>query len=416
MIENILIQYIPRIVRIRYEILVIFLSSTYFWFLPVAETSVQNNLFFGADTERNFRVISGDPLADHYRNLTHPFFTILATIPVRTIHLFNSEINALTSYVLVFGVMGAFFFWKVLSSIIQPLLALSILLVFFASNTVRIWSILSETFIATFATLMLSTYLIIKRKNWVLIFLISMSANIFCLLLPVICSIIIEKRKYKNLAKNLLIFSPLAIAISIFQRSLAPSSGYFFDFVHISSDKEFVAFSIDAIPFRIFDFFISPFIMPHRDLLTLPLTSRAIWSNATSTRSTLNENVAFWAMLICILLILSLLAFAVITTISTRFHTENKVLRSIVLFTIFQLIFYSFYGDEPFLYSYMFFPFILVIIGFAMKRIPRLGILIFISLACLMQLVNFSPVDVEIQNCTVDEDSIYLLFMNYVCK
>ena len=416
MIKNILVENIPRIIKIRYEVLVIFLSSIYFWFLPVVETSVQNNLFFGADTERNFRVISGDPLADHYRNLTHPFFTILATIPVRIIRLLNPEINALSSYVFIFGVMGTFFFWKVLTTIIQPLLALSILLVFFASNTVRIWSILSETFIATFATLMLSTYLIIKRRNWVLIFLISMSANIFCLLFPLICFIIIEKGKYKQLARSLVIFFPLAIAISIFQRSLAPSSGYFFDIVHVSSDKEYVAFSVSTIPFRIFDFFVSPFIMPHRELLTLPLTSRAIWSNVTSPNSTLNENVAFCATILCTILLFSLIAFATITTIATRFHAQNEVLRSLVSFTTLQLIFYTFYGDEPFLYSYMFLPFILVIAGFVMKRITRIGIASFVSLAFLMQLVNFSPIDVDIQKCGVAENSVYLLFMNSTCQ
>jgi hypothetical protein len=350
---------------------------------PSSSTKEMMDMFFDADCWRIMENLKDSDLASHYRDKVHPYFSIFAVTTAKLGIFFGME--NFEFYKVVFGTFGVFLFWFFLFKETSLLLSFSAMMLLLSTVTVRVWSTLPETFIFGFFTLMLGLNLIRKNIKIEYVWLVTISGtitNVALGLLYAIGEIKTKKDLYYLIGK----FLVLALLISIIQKNIYPTSVYFFDFFALKEEASYINLSLKAVPFRAFDFFISGFIMPLPDTLSLPIYSKDIWKYFFHDFLIAPKRVVVLTVL-SIFIISAILCSSLFTFLKRE--TPNKIGVLIALFILFQLFLHLVYGDAPFLYSYHYIPFLILFITlYQPEKIKVAMPLIFLILSITIQDVN----------------------------
>lgn len=322
--------------------------------------------FFGADCWRVLENLRDGNLSTHFRDRIHPFFSLFAVSISKIGNLSNIEGGAFLVYRTFFGVLGVFLFQEVIfRQTKSALIAFSATLLLLSTFTVKVWSILPETHLFGFFTIMLSFYLIDLSSRPLLVFISSISGAITnCFIgLMYLAKRFTLSREY---AKELIFVICSIALITNFQKIIYPTSTSFFEITGLGIEKSFIIKSVSLIPFRAFDFFYSGFIIPLSNLHPDTVDSHIFWSAYFSDQFNSGANIFHIGISIVLILV------PIIALISLVYFLKNKrktELNSIVFcFILFQFFLHMIYGDNPFLYSFHFLP---VFILFITLNLPR---------------------------------------------
>ncbi len=353
---------------------------------PEKSTREFMNKFFGADVWRVLENLKDTDEISHHRDNVHPYFSLFAVSTAQLGAFLFGIGSEFGTYRNVFGTLGAFFFWYYLYKKTDALSAFAALSLLLSTMTVRVWSVVPETFLFGFFTLMIA--LNAARLNWNPIFvaITSLSGTIT----NVFFGLLYAYKRFK-LSKNLVLFvfssALICLFLSLLQRNIYPSSVHFFDFLLLKGEAMFVKRVLSDIPFRIFDFIFSGFVLPIQARQSLPIMSKPVWLEFFYGENIeLRSKVAVYSSLALVSLLIVSATFKI-----WREKINDNCLMLIVGFLVFQLMLHCAYGDTPFLYSYHFLPFIIIFMtqfqsGIWRKICPFL----LVALAVAIQEVNLA--------------------------
>lgn len=367
---------------------------SFLFFLNVSwkpESPVNNidnmSKYFGADSSRVIDNLNDSGHFNHYRDRTHPLFSIVAVSVSKSGSYFGFNDTAYTIYKLIFGTFGTFLFWNFIyknSNSAQAFASMALLL---STMSIRIWSTVPETFLFSFFTIMLALNLMQNKSRPQIILLLTLGGTITNVFLGLVYTVFRYKKK-PIIFKIFLSFLILAVTFSIIQQNIYPTSTHFFSIFSHKEELEYFNGNISSISFRFFDFFVSGFIVPLNNHMTLPLTTFDLWQEYyknelfSSKRGLLFTAVTFLTLLTAYL-------FAVFVFIKSK--NKNPINLSVFIFLCFQLLLHLFYGDDPFLYSLNITP--IIIIFFSLNVIDKqnkVTTFLTVLLAFLIQRFNYS--------------------------
>jgi len=357
---------------------------------PEKATNEFMDKFFGADVWRVLENLKDTEEESHYRDNVHPYFSLIAvTIAKAGAFAFGVGLEFKT-YKIFFGTLGTFLFWFYLYKQTDVFSAFAAMALLLSTMTVRVWSTLPETFIFGFFTLMVAMNAVRFGVNPIFVGIVSLAGTIT----NVFFGLLYAVKRY-SFSKQLVIFVFLSaivgLSLSLLQKNLYPTSVHFFDFLYLEEEVLYVNRAATDIPFRIFDFFFSGFLLPLQVDSTLPIMSKSVWSTFFyGETSGLRLKVAVYSSLTLITFLLMTGTYVLIKT-----HLRSTCGLLIFGFIVFQLILHCSYGDTPFLYSYHFTPFLILLItqyqtGILSKARPFL----LVVLAVAIQEVNLSQFEV----------------------
>ena len=133
---------------------------------PAVSTLEKFDKFWGADSWRVNEILK-KPFTEgvHDRDNIHPFFSLFAG-SISRIGSFLKVVDAeFIFYRVFFGTLGVFLFWLLISRLTTYINAFSAVCLLLSTMTVKVWSVIPETFLFSFFILMLVTNLIYKKKT-----------------------------------------------------------------------------------------------------------------------------------------------------------------------------------------------------------------------------------------------------------
>jgi hypothetical protein len=246
-----------------------------------------------------------------------------------------------------------------------------------------VWTTVPETFLFGFFTLMLALNAARAKYNLFFIVISSFAGTITNSFFGIYYSI----KKINNIKKYFYFASQtilIILGLVVLQKNIYPSATHFFDPGRMFRDVVYFNVALNLIPYRIFDFFFSGFVLPLSGN-SFPLDTYNIWKNFFSLERGLRPNLAIYSSI----LIVSLLLF--FSTFNFIKNKKNNILDSSIYgFIFFQLILHMIYGYTPFLYSYHFVPFLIIIATNQNFKNQNILPVIFILLSLCIQEVNIA--------------------------
>lgn len=360
-------------------------------FSPERSTPELMNHFFGADCWRVLENLRDRTIRiNHYRDQVHPYFSLFAVSISKPAAIINIEGAEFLLYRTVFGTLGVFLFWLLIfSETRQPLIAFSAVLLLLSTFTVRVWSILPETSLFGFFTLMFSLILIRARSGVPAVFIVSLSGTITNTILGM--SYLIRQFNFRKQLFNNLLYIVFSIAIlSMLQRMLFPTSAYFFNVLGLIHEHEFLNNTTTSTPFRLFDFIYSGFVIPLPDSLTGTVLSQVLWGMFFDNAVAGYSQVVTLGVGLVLAIIPALLCAAIYKFYKDPAKSEIGIY--VLVFLAFQFLLNMVYGDIPFLYSYNFLPMMLL---FIILYLPRNTITVTV-------LIVFSAILQQIQGAQLE--------------
>lgn len=356
----------------------------YFWNLPFNPGHAAQSLmdhFFGADCWRVLENLRDSGAAKHARDKVHPFFSLFAVSISKMANGFGAGAGEFLLYRSVFATLGAFFFWLIIYEETEDaLLAFAATLVLLLSTTVRVWSALPETSTFGFFTLMLAFYLLRRKADTVPVFIVSLSGTIT----NAMVGLLYAWRRYRSI-RPLLRRAPLVICIlvmlTVLQKSLYSTSISMFEFWRFGQEHHYLNRTPIDIPFRVFDFLYSGFLIPWSVELTGPVFSDRMWFAFVDRFFSGYDSRIMYGVPLLIAAVTGLLAYA-----GHRYKKvghQSELLTVLLLFLGFEFVMHLAYGDTPFLYSYQFLPVMLLFIALQLPRKLSASI-VMIALAALL--------------------------------
>lgn len=344
------------------------------------------DLYFGSDVSRVVNNLNDDG-ASHYRNKVHPYFSLVAVSVSKIPTYFGYKNLGFPVYKMVFGTLGTFLFWLFIyknTSVLQSFASLSLIL---STMSLHVWSVIPETFLFSFFTLMVAINLMELKIRTETILLATLAGTITNLFLG-LAYLVLEHKKIKLIIRILVYFITVSVMISIIQRNIYPTSEYFFNLFSHGEELKFMFAETISIPFKLFDFLFSGFVVPLNNEISLPVTTWQLWNRFFSVEFFSSKKVMLFTALtlvsIGIMYVTSLFAF-----IKSKYKTTVSF--SILIFISFELILHLVYGDSPFLYSLNFMPLIIIFISLHQpEKIKKVTPHIFVYLAFLVHKFNFS--------------------------
>ena len=342
--------------------------------------------YFGADACRVVSNLEDSNEFTHYRDRTHPYFSIVAVSVSKIGAYFGHKNWAFPVYKMIFGTFGTFLFWLFIykkTTAVQAFVSLSLLI---SCMSFRVWTAVPETFLFSFFTLMLALNLMLLRARPEFTLLTSLAGTVTNLGLALI-HLILEHKNKQGIIKILLSFSLIAVTASIIQQSIYPTSAYFFDFLGQKDELGYVVKDLSSTEFRLFDFLVSGFIVPLNNEITLPITTAKLWHSFYSIDLFATKRMTIFTIITIVTLIstylISLFAFY-------NQKTKDPINQSILIFLGFELVLHLFYGDSPFLYSLNFTPLIIIFMSINQPEKFKSSMpYVFVFLAFLIQKFNF---------------------------
>ena len=342
--------------------------------------------YFGADVARVISNLEDSNEYTHYRDRTHPYFSILAVSVSKIGVYLGYQKLAFPIYKLIFGTLGCFLFWFFIfkkTNSVQAFVSLALLM---SCMSFRVWTAIPETFLFSFFTLMVALNLMLLKAKPEFTLLATLAGTITNLVLGLIHLILVFKNR-NLIIKIMLSFSLIAITTSIIQQSIYPTSTYFFDFLGQKEELGYVMRNFSTTQFRFFDFFVSGFIIPLNNQITLPVSTEKLWLSFYNTDLFASKRLAFFTIMTIVILISSYIASLYAFY---KQKTKDSINQSILIFLGFELVLHLFYGDSPFLYSLNFTPLIIIFMSINQpEKLKSAMPYVFVFLAFLVQKFNF---------------------------
>lgn len=342
--------------------------------------------FFGADTWRVLENLKNSGLVEHHRDRVHPYFSLLAVSFAQLATALPIQDPEFILYRVTCGTMGSFLFWLFLYRARGAMVAFGSLFLLLSTTTVHVWSILPETFIFGFFTLMLSLYLAALRTAPVVGFVTSLSGTITNSVFGLLCFFRRKTAVYTSILQ-LLIGGLVLWLMSLAQKSLYPTSAHFFDLQALSREREFILRNFTDIPIRLFDFLFSGFVLPFIALPESNLSSLEMWRRFSSS-PVADYGVRCWLGTILSLCFLSYLYIWLCLRCIKSTHKDGLTV-IVLLFVLFQGALHIAYGDMPFLYSYHFVPFLIISMVHVLPN-TRATLIALVVLSLILREANFA--------------------------
>ncbi len=344
------------------------------------------NTYFGADVARIVDNLEDNERTSHYRDKVHPYFSLVAVSVSKLGVYFGYANYAFPIYKLIFGTLGVFLFWLFIYKSTSTFQAFASVTLLFSSMSFRVWSALPETFLFSFFTLMLALNLMRLKLKPEFILLATLAGTVTNLVLGLTHLILTVKNK--QLIFNIMLsFTFMAVAAAIIQQSIYPTSVFFFDVLSHKEELSYIVKDFNVVGFRLFDFFISGFIVPLNKEIVAPITTDNLWQRFYAV-----DFLATKKMTLLTLSTFTVLITAYLMSLGAFFNSIKKsiISQSILYFIGFELVLHLFYGDTPFLYSLNFTPLIIVFMSLHQpEKIKAYAPYLFVLLALLIQRFNF---------------------------
>jgi hypothetical protein len=319
----------------------------------------ENNVWFQADTARVYSNLT-DRGSNHYRTSVHPLFS-LATNPIITI-LNKAGLEKQTAVKLFNATLSSL--WLVMFYFILRLLnlrkidAFQFTLLASVSSSLLFWGAVPETFmLGSLSILVVTAFTIASNKYifkypwFILISATSMVATVTNWMAGIIATFVnFDLKRGIRISFDALIILTLLSAI---QHYLYPSSSFFLFF---GGETRYIMLEeAGSWMDKLRVFFFSSIIMP--DILINYNESAPEWPALSIQLSKLGSvldlrnflNIV-WAGIFC------LGSYALV-----KWNENKKAKMFIMLFLAGQLVLHIFYGDETFLYSMHWVPFLIII-------------------------------------------------------
>ena len=314
------------------------------------------DMYFNSDVARVISNLEDNGKISHDRSRTHPYFSIFAvTVSKAGVYLGIQNV-AFPIYKLVFGTLGAFLFWLFVYKNTNTMQAFASLTLLLCTMSFRVWAAVPETFLFSFFTLMLALNLMQLKAKPEYVLLSTLAGTITNLFLGLV-HLLLEYKNKTIILKILFSFILFAIITSIIQQSIYPTSTHFFDIFAHKEELRYVAKNLSSVQFRLYDFFISGFIVPLSSEIKLPITTASLWQEFF--RVTILSSIE-----VIILTILTIITLAMVYLMALyafiKSNHKSAISKSILIFIGFELMLHLIYGDDPFLYSLNFTPLIII--------------------------------------------------------
>lgn len=363
----------------------------------------QRDIFFGADSDRVINdlkdgrkqiqvVPNEEKLIAHTRDNLHPYFSLVAVTISNAGSMFGFGNVEFPIYRTVLGCLSVFLFWLFIFKQTNAIQAFSSLALLMSSMAFRVWTAVPDTFIFSFAGLMVSLNLIRINAKPEYVLLSSMFGALSNITLGAF-NLIFNSYTLKQAVKIAATFLLMALILSIIQQIIYPNSSHFFEYgIIYESDHINSYHSIKFIFFKVFDFFVSGFMLPISSNISLPVSSDGLWLEFFKT----NHSKRFMLQTISMILLLSVLYASSLIAFSKKIKSD-KIRSTILGYICFELVFHLIYGDPPFLYALNFLPMIIIFLSiYQLDKIKQFQPFLFLLMAILIQ--KFSVLEIGLFN------------------
>jgi hypothetical protein len=341
--------------------------------------------FFDSDVFRVIENLRNSDLVPQSRSTAHPLYPLFAVSVAKISSLLGFKDLEFLFYKTIFGTMGFFLFWLYIYKTKNLFTAFSALVLLMSTMTVRVWTAIPETFLFGFFTLMLALNAARVKYNLIFIVVSSFSGTITNSFFGIFYSIlkINNIKKYFYFASQTIL---IILGLVVVQKNIYPSATHFFDPGRMFRDIVHFNIPLNLIPYRFFDFFFSGFVLPLSvPGNNFPLDTYNIWKNFFIFQRSLRLNLAIY---LSILIVFFLLFFSIFNFMKN--NKKNILDSTIYAFIFFQLILHMTFGYSPFLYSYHFLPFLIIIATNQNFKNSITLPVIFILLSLCIQEVNIA--------------------------
>ena len=222
---------------------------------PALATREYLDAFFGADTIRVFWDLVNSEEEVHLRDRVHPYFSLLGVTIAQIGKVLGTEGGEFFVYRTVFGTAGVFLFWLLLYRCTCVLTAFAAVALLLSTQTVRVFSILPETYLLGFATLMLGLNLARMGGNPAITFIATLSGTTTNAALGMLY--ILQQAKTLEWKKTIFFIVVAILLLSSAQKILYPTSVHFFDIFAVRQEHELrpcvaVGYAFPSVRLRIF--------------------------------------------------------------------------------------------------------------------------------------------------------------------
>jgi hypothetical protein len=340
--------------------------------------------FFGADVWRVYQHLITSDEMQRSRDMVHPYFSLFAVTAARSGRLLGAEGGEFLAYRTIFGSAGVFLFWLFLYRCTSAIIAFSAVALLLSTMTVRVWSVVPETYLFGFCTLMLGLNLARIRGNCPATLIVSLSGTITNGALGIFYAL--QRIGRFDWKKAILITLIIVFMLSTLQKNLYPTVGHFFNIVALQNEERYVYWTPWRLPFKTFDFLYSGFVLPLPDGYHGRIATTDLWREFIH-----NYDVGYgarqaFAIALSVLIITGCLVVAVANFFRTAKLRDVGTL--VAAFIAFELFLHLLYGYEPFLYSYHFLPFLIIFMTLYLPG-EKTKALLLAGLAVCVQDANF---------------------------
>jgi hypothetical protein len=351
---------------------------------PVVVSKQHIDVFFGADVSRVFANLTNSDEVTHYRDKVHPYFSLLGVTVARSGKLLGTEGGEFLAYRTVFGTAGVFLFWLFLYRCTSALTAFASVALLLSTMTVRVFSILPETHLLGFATLMLGLNLARIGGNPAAAFIATLSGTVTNGALGVLY--LLQRAATLDWRKTIFTIVVAVLLLSSLQKILYPTSVHFFDILALREEQRYVNTSLLSLPFRAFDFVYSGFVLPLPETIEGKIMTRTLWASFAQNYDVGYDNRHTLTILAAMVTITAYLAVALFRFIKSFNPRDAGAL--VAGFIILQFLLHMAYGYQPFLYSYNFLPFLIIFVALYLPGRKVRPVLLALLAICLLE-ANF---------------------------
>jgi hypothetical protein len=346
------------------------------------------DFFFDGDVPRVFANLTDSDAISHYRDKVHPYFSLLAVTVARSGRFLGTEGGEFLVYRTVFGTIGVFLFWLFIYRCTSALTAFASVVLLLSTMTVRIWSILPETYLLGFATLMAGLNLARVGGNCAATLIVTLSGTVTNSALGLLY--MLQRARTLDWKKTILTLVIAVLLLSALQKALYPTSVHFFDIFALKEEQRYIGKPLAQLPFRVFDFVYSGFVLPLPEAVDGNISSLKLWSSFAANYAAGYDNRQVLTIVAAVLAITAFLIIALIRFARSANVGDVGVL--VAGFLLFQLLLHLAYGVAPFLYSYHFLPFLIIFVALYLPGKIVKPVLLTLLAICLLE-ANFAEWD-----------------------
>ena len=351
---------------------------------PVLASRQYLDVFFGADVSRVFANLTNSDEVTHYRDKVHPYFSLLGVTIARSGKLLGMEGGEFLVYRTVFGTAGVLLFWLCIYRCTCALSAFASVALLLSTMTVRVFSILPETHLLGFATLMLGLNLSRIGGNPAAAFIATLSGTVTNAALGVLY--LLQRAATLDWRRTIFTSVIAVLLLSSLQKILYPTSVHFFDILALREEQRYINTSLRDLPFRAFDCVYSGFVLPLPETIEGKIWTKMLWARFAQSYDVGYDNRHTLTILAAMVAITAYLAVALFRFVkSVNLHDVGALVAG---FIILQFLLHMAYGHQPFLYSYNFLPFLIIFVALYLPGQTVRPVLLALLSICLLE-ANF---------------------------